>query len=221
MLRSWKKELLICLVVLDKPSVILVGYSGHAFVVCDSALENGWHVEGYLEQKPKLLNPFDLNYLGFEGELDSFEGKKLLLGMGDNNIRQRIYLELKGKGASFPVLLDGSAFVSDKAQLGSGTFVARGATINVLSGIGFGCIVNTGACVDHECQLGDFVHVAPNAVLCGGVKVGSRTFIGANSVVKEGIEIGDDVVIGAGSVVLVDVPSGQKIVGNPGKEMRL
>lgn len=221
MLRNWKKELLICLVVLDNQVVILVGYSGHAFVVCDSALEKGWEVEGYLEKQRKLLNPFDLNYLGFEEDWDSFEGKSLLLGMGDNRIRAKVYEFLNSKSAQFPVLIDGAASISKRTKLGFGTYVARGALINAMSNIGNGCIINTGANIDHECEVGDFVHIAPNAVLCGGVKVGNGTLIGANSVVKEGVVIGEDAVIGAGTVILRDVLSGQKIVGNPGRGLRL
>ena len=77
-------------------------------------------------------------------------------------------------------------------------------------------IINTGAIVEHQCQIGDFAHVAPGAVLAGNVKVGKRSFIGAMPI-KEGVEIGSKVIIGAGAVVLENVESESKVVGNPGR----
>ncbi len=37
------------------------------------------------------------------------------------------------------------------------------------------CIINTRASVDHDCELGDFVHVGPGAVITGSVTVGNGT----------------------------------------------
>lgn len=204
---------------LDKLTVILVGYSGHAYVVGDSALERGWLLEGYLEQASKDNGPFGLNHLGYERDILDFHGKQLLLGIGDNALRQRVFEHIDLKGGQFPVLVDLDASVSKFAKIGNGTFVARGAHVNALSTIGKGCILNTGSSIDHECVLGDFVHVAPNAVLCGNVEVGRGSFIGANSVIKEGVKIGENTIIGAGSVVLKDIDSGQKWAGNPSKQI--
>lgn len=204
---------------LDKLTVILVGYSGHAYVVGDSALERGWLLEGYLEQASKDNGPFGLNYLGYERDILDFHGKQLLLGIGDNALRQRVFEHIDLKGGQFPALVDLDASVSKFAKIENGTFVARGAHVNALSTVGKGCILNTGCSIDHECVLGDFVHVAPNAVLCGNVEVGRGSFIGANSVIKEGVKIGENTIIGAGSVVLKDIDSGQKWAGNPSKQI--
>jgi acetyltransferase-like isoleucine patch superfamily enzyme len=79
------------------------------------------------------------------------------------------------------------------------------------------CIVNTVASVDHDCVLGDFVHVAPGARLCGGVTVAAGAFIGAGAVVVPGRRIGADAIIAAGAVVLTDVPDGSVAAGNPAR----
>ena len=76
------------------------------------------------------------------------------------------------------------------------------------------CIVNTGATVDHDCELQDYVHISPNATLCGNVFVGEGTHIGAGSVVLPGVKIGKWSVIGAGSVVAKDIPDRMLAVGN-------
>ena len=73
---------------------------------------------------------------------------------------------------------------------------------------------NTGAIIEHECEIGEFSHICPGSVLTGGVKIG-KLFVGANSVISEGINIGDNVTIGAGSVIINDIPKNSKVVGNP------
>lgn len=62
-----------------------------------------------------------------------------------------------------------------------------GAILNPFAEIGDHCIVNTGAFVDHDVKIGDFVHVTHHCTLCGAVEVGAGKdcFIGAGSVVEK------------------------------------
>jgi sugar O-acyltransferase (sialic acid O-acetyltransferase NeuD family) len=99
--------------------------------------------------------------------------------------------------------------------MGEGVMIAANATINPLAYLGRGVICNTSSSIDHECIIGDFCHIAPNAVLCGNVKIGKGTFVGANSVIRQGITIGNNVTIGAGTVVIRDIPDNATVVGNP------
>ena len=95
--------------------------------------------------------------------------------------------------------------------------------INCTAGsLGHGLPIATGMAFanrskDFHCIISDGVHVAPGAVLCGGVKVSNNTFIGANSVINQNITIGENVIIGSGSVVINDIPNGRKVYGNPAK----
>ena len=85
------------------------------------------------------------------------------------------------------------------------------------SSIGKHTIINTNATVDHDCHLGDFVHIAPGATLCGGVKVGNGTLIGANATVLPNCKIGKNVSVGAGAVVTTDLPDNVVVAGVPAK----
>jgi acetyltransferase EpsM len=96
-----------------------------------------------------------------------------------------------------------------------------GVTINSTVSIGKHCIINTNASVDHDCLLEDFVHVSPNATLCGGVRIGEGTHIGASAVVIPEIKIGQWVTVGAGSVVINDIPDYATVVGNPARIIKL
>ena len=199
---------------------MIIGYSGHAYVVIDAALKSGINFEGYTEKAKRVYNPFKLDYLGFESG-DNFEGwnkgYEFLLGIGDNRIREKVTDLIISKGEKIQLVIHPSANIGSHVEIGDGTFVALGAKINPLAQIGKSAIVNTGTIIEHECQIGNYSHIAPGVVLAGNVKVGNRSFIGANAVVKEGVEIGDNVIIGAGTVVLNDVVSKSKMVGNPGR----
>jgi sugar O-acyltransferase (sialic acid O-acetyltransferase NeuD family) len=80
-------------------------------------------------------------------------------------------------------------------------------------------ILNTGSQVDHDCIIGDYVHIGPGVVLCGTVEIGEGAFLGAGSVVIPGKKIGAWSVVGAGAVVINDIPDGSIAVGNPARVM--
>ena len=199
---------------------ILIGYSGHGYVVAEAALESGINIMGYSDKDELEKNPFNIEYLGFENSED-FIGWDLeasfIIGIGDNIIRQKIAEVVISKGKKLQTVISKSASVSGTAKIGKGVFVNRSAAVNALAEIGDNVILNTGCIIEHECVLGNAVHIAPGAVLAGNVKVGERSFIGANSVVKQGVTIGRNVTIGAGSVVVRDIPDNEIWVGNPAK----
>lgn len=204
---------------LDK-KIILIGYSGHGFVVADTAFENNLNIIGYAENSIVPDNPFHLNYIGNENEKDFF-GKnkdvKFLIGIGDNKIRDRIYHLIVQKQKEVLTLINQSSSISSTAIIGNGTFINKNVAVNALARIGENVILNTACIVEHGCVLAKSVHIAPGAVLAGNVIVGDRSFIGANSVIKQGVIIGKDVVVGAGTVVINNIPDGKKIVGNPSR----
>ena len=204
---------------LDK-KIILIGYSGHGFVVADTAIENQLKLVEYAENSIVQNNPFHLNYAGNECDDDFFEKNKeakYLIGIGDNTIREKIYNLIIEKQGEILTLISQSASISKTASIGNGTFVNKNVAINALAKVGKNVILNTACIIEHDCVIADSVHIASGAVLAGNVIVGERSFIGANSVIKQGITIGKDVVVGAGTVVLKNISDGQKIVGNPSR----
>ena len=72
-----------------------------------------------------------------------------------------------------------------------------GTVINPGTKVGKGCIINTGATVDHDNEIGDFAHVSVGSHLAGTVRVGERSWVGAGAVVSNNITICADCVIGS------------------------
>lgn len=201
---------------------ILLGYSGHGFVVAEASFLSNINIAGYLEPKEVFPNYFNLEYLGFEMD-PNFNwdiSNSFILGMGDNHIRHKLGKLILSKEKQLLNIIHPSASLTKMLSIGSGNFIARNASINPLVTLADFCIINTGAIVEHECIIGDAVHIGPGAVLAGNVKVGARSFIGANAVIKQGVTIGNNVIVGAGSTVINNIPDNQVWVGNPAKLLK-
>ena len=199
----------------------IVGYSGHSFVILDSAFRSKLDCTGYYDRYKKEFNPFNLDYLGLESDIVSSE--RIFITIGDNKIRRNIYEDLINKHfISFLNIIDSTSSVSKFAFIKPDSSISIGvnSVINSLAKIEAGSIINTGSIIEHEVEIGKFSHIAPNATICGGVNVGENVFVGANAVVKEGVRIGNNSIIGAGAVVLNNIPPNTTYVGNPAKKIK-
>lgn len=195
--------------------VIIQGGGEHARVVLDSLLAQGASVSGLFD--PKYSG--SLFGIPQRGTYDpNFEPEALVVvAIGDNQVRKRVVEKTKHR---FTNAIHPSAIISSYASLGEGNMVLHGTIIQAQSRIGNHIIINTKAQVDHDCILGDYVHLAPGAILCGTVSVGEGAFIGAGAVVIPGKKIGAWATIGAGSVVIHDIPDYAVAVGNPARVIK-
>ncbi len=97
----------------------------------------------------------------------------------------------------------------------------QGVIVQTNTRIGRHVIVNTAASVDHDCDVGDYVHVAPHATLCGFVTIERGCYIGAGATILPGVTVGENAIVGAGAVVVRDVPPNTVVTGVPAKHRRM
>jgi len=142
---------------------------------------------------------------------------RAVIAVGNNLMRKKFADHARANGLRLPVLIHPQAYVSPTAKLGDGTVVMAGAIVSTHVTMGELGIVNTRASVDHDCFIGDCVHLAPGVTLAGSVTVGNGTLIGVGACVIPSLCIGDDSVVGAGSIVIRDVPSHTTVVGCPAR----
>jgi sugar O-acyltransferase (sialic acid O-acetyltransferase NeuD family) len=200
----------------------LLGASGHGKVIADMALLAGWDEVVFFDDAwPERLNNGPWKVQGTSeallSQLSSFGG--VVVSIGHCKTRLDKQRELTEAGVRIMTIVHPAAVVSRYATLGAGTVVMAGAVINIGAVIGVAGIINTGSSIDHDCQLGDAVHVCPGAHLSGDVRVGVCSWIGVGAAVRQGLVIGQHVLVGAGGVVLSDVPDGLTIVGNPARPL--
>ena len=210
-------------------SILLIGSGGHFRSILDSIMSAGNYdrigliikneaeYTAIRDPKEKSLvvgTDDDLMHLNGEGWKNAFVA---VGSVGNTALRERLFHLLQEYGYHIPVVIDRTAVIASQVCLEQGIYVGKKAVVNAGSRIRKCAIINTGAIIEHDCDIGEFVHVSSGSVLCGGVEIGSRTHIGAGSVVRQQIRIGKDVLIGAGSVVVKDIPAGITAYGNPCK----
>jgi sugar O-acyltransferase (sialic acid O-acetyltransferase NeuD family) len=196
--------------------VVLYGGSGHAKVVLDCLEAQGSLVRVIFDDNPDLKELLGVPVVGpYRPHL--FPDQPLIIAIGNNRIRQRVAEMIRhGFGAA----VHPSAQVSRYATSGEGSVFFHNAVVQAGATVGRHCIINTAASVDHDCRLEDFVHISPNAALCGSVQVGEGTQIGTGASVIPGVRIGKWCVIGAGAVVTSDIPDYSVAVGVPARVIK-
>ncbi len=194
----------------------IYGAGGHGRVVASILLACKTPILGFFDdQEPTDQTILGSPVLGSTKDIPRYSDRITAgyLAIGDNIERAKAFKALARESVPMPPLVHPSATVEADAELGQGTVVCMGALVATGVTTGRGCIINTGASVDHESILGDFVHLAPRAVAAGRVTIDELTFVAMGVAIAQGLKIGRLAAIGANAVVLRDVPSGSKIVG--------
>lgn len=201
--------------------VALIGGGGHARSIV-AMLEGQRPIAGYVDVRP--VENLDLPYLGTDSDFlsrhtpDEFD-IHLAIGFGKGGslaFRREMAMRYADFGAA--TLAAPSAWIAPGAAIGDGAAVMARAVVN-RSAIGRNAVINTGAIIEHDCQIGDNVFVGPGAIVCGGVTVGHDCFIGAGAVIRNGIDIAPGTVIGMGAVVTANITEPAVYVGNPAKRI--
>lgn len=199
-------------------SVFLYGASGHAKVIIDSLTASGFEVKGLFDDNPNVKELLGYKVFGsYNSEI--LNESKLIISIGLNNIRKKVEEKLP-LNIKYGKAIHPTAIISEHATVCDGSVVMQGAIIQSSASVGRHCIINTAASVDHDCLLEDFVHISPNATLCGNVFVGEGSQVGAGAVIIPGIRVGKWSLVAAGSVVMRDVPDNVLVMGNPARVVK-
>lgn len=193
-------------------TIAIYGANGHGKVVADIALSNGYNEIIFIDDG-------DNSYLNFKEYIKLYK-YPVALGIGKNSIRKMVYEKIKAQNLEVKTLVHLKSIVAQDVILKEGVVIMPGVVVNTGSTIGVGSILNTSSVIEHDCVIGDFVHIAPNSALAGDVCVKDMTFVGISSSVIQGKVIGENSVIGAGSVVIKDIPDNALSYGVPAKVIK-
>lgn len=205
-------------------SLIIIGAGGHAKVLIDALKLLGAPILGISENNPALVNTglLGVPVICNDGELKKYppESVTLVNGLGavkDTSLRREVFNRLKMLGYAFSQVIHPSAVISADARLAEGVQVMAGAVIQPGTKIAENTIVNTRTSVDHDCQIGSHVHLAPGVTACGNVEIRDSVHVGSGATIIQGIIVGPYSLIGAGTLVRENVPAGSTVIGVPGR----
>lgn len=189
----------------------IYGASGHGLVIADIAKDNGF-------ENISFIDDGDNDFLCFE-EIKKNINTPIIIAIGDNKVRKKLYEKVKKEGFSVTTLIHSSSVISSSVCIDEGTVVMPNVVINANAIIGKAVILNSSSVIEHECVIEDFVHISPNVALAGNVKIKKLTHIGIGSNVIQGIIIGNNTIIGTGSIVVKNIGDFKKAYGNPCREI--
>jgi sugar O-acyltransferase (sialic acid O-acetyltransferase NeuD family) len=200
-------------------SIIMIGGGGHARVLISMLNEKREKIEGIIVAEKERVGQTVLgcSVIGTDKDILKYPADQVSLVNGIGYIgkeknRQYVYKRFKELGYIFEKIIHPTATIAEEVQLSEGVQIMAGSVIQVGSVLNENCIINTKVSIDHDCVVGNNVHLAPGVTVCGTVHIGSETFVGAGSTLGPNINIGRDCIIGAGSVVLRDVDEETRLI---------
>jgi UDP-N-acetylbacillosamine N-acetyltransferase len=206
--------------------IAIWGASGHGRVVLDAArLDATLTVVGFIDDAPALKGQSmaACPVLGGKEALPQLlsSGVRFIhVAVGHCPTRSAIIQHLIAEGFTPATIAHPRAIIAGDVVIGRGSFVAAGVVVNSGAKVGGHVILNTSASVDHDCVIGDGVHLAPGVRVGGLTSVGAGTFIGIGATVLNCLKIGEQTIVGGGAVVVDDLPAGVVAYGVPAKVVR-
>ena len=157
------------------------------------------------------------------------------LAVGELSIVGTGVVLYRGAKIDAKVLMADLCTIRENVQIGRGTIVGRGVTVENFCTVGRYCKLESECYITAYSELEDRVFIAPGVVTSNdnyvgrtaerfkhfkGVTVRKGGRIGAGTVLLPGIVIGEDALVAAGSIVTKDVAARTIVMGTPAKAWR-
>jgi sugar O-acyltransferase (sialic acid O-acetyltransferase NeuD family) len=212
---------------MSETHVVIIGTEAEGRVAADIFTAAGNVVLGFLETAEEIetrdLN--DISVFAVAGSEDSMmvlkdQNIQYFIGIGEINRRQEIYEAIAGiakrpaANAQHP-----GAWVSPYVAMGFGNLINFGAAINANTQVGDNNMFHAGVIVEPDVTIGNYCTFNAGARIGANVVIEDQVFIGTGAVIHPGVKLGKGCLIGAGSVVLREVEPGTTVHGNPAKKI--
>ena len=204
----------------------IIGSGDLGQLICHHARICGYEMAGFLDdfkQKgtavdgiPVLGKVTDVMNAYQDGTID-----ELMVAIGYKHFesRKNLFESLVGK-IPMANVIHPLVYVDPSCKLGSGIFILPGCVLDRNVTLENNVLMNTGAVIAHDSQIGAHSFLSPAVSIAGFVKIGECCNIGINTTVIDNINIGDSCQTGGGTVVIRDLIRPGLYVGNPARFIR-
>jgi len=157
-----------------------------------------------------FLDDSDENYIRYSlpapllGPIFTYMPKadeKLILGIADIPIRNKVISYFESIGGSFTNFVHPWSIIFDSSKMGTGNVVMPYTLIGPNSVIGDYNLVNSRVVLGHDTRIGNNNTFFPSTGISGSTIIGDNNLFGVNSATLPGIAIGSNNKISAGMVV--------------------
>lgn len=180
-----------------------------------------WNIKGFIDDNKSIQNTIIDEYpvVGTIDDLENINGYAVI-AIGNSSIKKNIVERIKSiSNVKFATLIDPSAIISNRVNIGEGCIICAGNTITVDITIGNHVILNLDCTVGHDAIINDFVTVYPSVNISGNVVIGECTEVGTGSKIIQGKEISGNIIIGAGATVVKNLYDGGTYIGSPATKL--
>lgn len=199
--------------------LVIFGFGGHARSAGDVALTSGYQELIFVEPTAR---PGE-NFAGHRvvQSLDALDATwtEAFAASGDAILRYEQCKIIAKVGLSLVSLISPLASIGVGSRIFAGCFIGHHAHVGPLAEIHRGCIINTGAVVEHDSCVCEYSHISVNSTVAGRSKVGRFSMLGAGATIVDGLTVVDNVVIGAGATVVRSILEPGAYVGVPARRI--
>ena len=178
-----------------------------------------WELLGFIDDKKPdsgLIGGYpvlgDCNWL-----VEQQDEIYVVCAIGASKLRKKVIKKLHG--LKFATLIDPSAILSDRVEIGEGCIICAGTIITVDIKINSHVIINLDCTIGHDVILEDYVTLYPSVNVSGNVVLEESVEVGTGSHILQGLQIGENTIIGAGAVVVKDIKQCGTYVGVPVRKL--
>ena len=187
--------------------IIIIGAGGHAA-----------ELDEYIRYSQKVTGNKDFNVIGFLDDnpgnyarykhsaplIGSIKGHKVIngqkyvIGIASIEYRRKVVERFLLEGAELISLVHRSAYISESANVGTGSIIGPNANLGPNVKIGNYTLINARCSMGHDTVVGDYNIISPNVCFSGFTEVGDDNLFGINSATIPGIKVGNRNKIAAG-----------------------
>ena len=159
-------------------NLLIFGAGGYGQVVKELAVETGkFNKIEFIDDN----NPLAISKVS-ESEKYLKEFSCAIIAIGNPEVRQKIYNEIKQIGFEIVNIMSDKSYVSSSAKIGKGCVIEPFVTVNANSTIGNSVILCAGSVVGHNSVVDDFCQIDYNGVVSVNASVPAKTKICASTV---------------------------------------
>lgn len=163
-----------------------------------------------------------LRVLGNRRVLDGLDPSAYAVfpAVGLPHLRQCMHQYLHERGFEIPTIIDPTAVLEPGVQLGAGCLIRAQCFVGYDAHLAEGVLLNVGAQVSHNSQIGAYASLFPGARVLGHTRLEPGVLLGANAAVAPHCRVGAWSRVSLASAVLEDVPPYATVRGNPATVIR-
>lgn len=185
-------------------------------------IEPTWNIKGFIDDNESRWGTKENDYVVLGGcdYLKTLGEVYAVCAIGAAKVRKSVIEKIQESSIKFATLIDPSALISKRVEVGEGTIICANSILTVDIKIGKHVIINLDCTIGHDDIIDDFVTIYPSVNVSGNVHLGECSELGTGMQIIQGKTVAKNTIIGAGAVVVRDIEVSGIYVGSPAKKIK-